>query len=120
MPTHDDDMIRLHTSIFGVVDFPMKKTSLEWPPPEHIIIDEHGLIRAAEEDDEVTFILKRNTMSQLTYEQADNPHLVRGASYSYLTAQEREEWRDALSVSSGEKTHAHVTSPHGTSSEELG
>lgn len=114
--THDDDMIRLHTSTFGVVDFPLKNTYLEWPPPEYIIIDEHGWIREAEEDDEVTFILKRNTMSQLTYEQADHPNLARGASYNYLTAQEREERQRARSVSAREETYTSVTSSDGPTS----
>ncbi len=59
----------------------------EWPPPERMFFTQDPMLpegmvcRAAVENDDEAFIMHRVTCSELTDEQADHPHLARGALY---------------------------------------
>ena len=59
--------------------------AVEWPPPERLYMDdETRLIREATDDDDVNFVFRRISMSQLTDEQMTKcPNVARGAEYRY-------------------------------------
>lgn len=118
--THDDDLIRLKTVLRGFVDFTLKSQGLEWPPPKYLYLDTDGRFVEAEKHVDPYFVFIRTSMSELSYEQASHPNLIRGASYQYLTEKQLREWAQSRSESSGAESHTHVTSSHGSSSEESG
>ncbi len=82
--TLDNDFVQLETLFFGKVRISLSKAELEWPPPEFLVFDTNNHLRKATKDDKRADIFQRYTMSKLTEEQANSPHLARGAVYRYV------------------------------------
>ncbi len=78
-----NDFLRLHL-VVGSIDLKLAE-EMPWPPPERIFFDDASgpPLREATDDDPPRLVLHRVSFSQLTDEQADSPHLARGAEYRY-------------------------------------
>lgn len=77
MTTFDDDFVRLNLAT-GLVNVPLKKLGLEWPPPDRIV----DLLGSPLDP------MVRVRMSVITDEQrASMTHVARGAEYVYEASQ---------------------------------
>lgn len=86
--THESDFVRLHTKVFGVLNIPLRKLGLEWPPPERLIMDldddRKFMVREPTEDDDPNTVFRRTNLSRITDEQMEGmEHVARGAEYKY-------------------------------------
>lgn len=79
------DFIRIRSDSVGEVNLTLDSLGLSWPPPERLVIDSGGKIRAANDDDDPCFMMERVSMSALTDADMETAeHLARGALYTYV------------------------------------
>ncbi len=79
MTTFDDDFVRLNMRYIGTPTVPCVQLGLEWPPPERLYIDKEADIRAATDEDDDLYVMRRASFSRITDEQRsqDDPSLSR-------------------------------------------
>lgn len=81
--------VRLHL-MAGSVTVPAALLDLEWPPPERLWIDRDGIWEATD-DDPVSDVLYRRSISVITDEQRERmTHVARVAEYRYGPPDEEE------------------------------